>query len=51
MPMNIPTVKMFSLRVCEVFVKVHITNKACPLEQDLGLFVFAFFCLYTVHIM
>ena len=27
MPMNIPTVKMFPLCVCEVFVKVHITNK------------------------
>ena len=27
MPMNIPMVKMFPLCVCEVFVKVHITNK------------------------
>ena len=26
-PMNIPTIKMFSLCICEVFVKVHITNK------------------------
>ena len=27
MTKNIPTVKMFPLCVCEVFVKVHITNK------------------------
>ena len=47
MPMNIPTHKMFSLCVCELFVKMHIKNMACPPEQDLGLFVFAFFL--SVH--
>ena len=44
-PINNPTV---TLCIREVFVKVHITNKARPPEQDLGLFVFASFCLYTV---
>ena len=46
--MNIPIVKMFSLCVCEVFVKVHITNKVVVQNKSGPVCVCFFLSVHSI---
>ena len=47
-PMNIPKVKMFPLCVCEVFVKVHITNKVVVQNKSGPVCVCFFLSVHSI---